>query len=244
MLKPAHIPTIIELISLGAKDRPVPVTTTGLARKLGKSQQLASKHLDEMEQDGLLERMRSGGKTYIRLTKNGVSAAAAIYKTLQSAFEETERVMELRGKVFSGLGEGAYYVSMNGYRRQFISRLGFDPFPGTLNVRLTSAVERKIRKDLGLAKGIHIEGFDDGKRTYGGAECFEALINGQVKGAVLILERTSHDDTVMELISPVNVRAALKLSEGDRVDIRVFLEGRAGEEMAHRDTLTKRAPPA
>ncbi|HZW57805.1 MAG TPA: DUF120 domain-containing protein [Nitrososphaerales archaeon] len=224
MLKPSHIPTIIELISLGAKDRPVAVTTVSLARKLGKSQQLASKHLDEMEQEGLLERMRSGGKTYIRLTKKGVSAAAALYKPLQIAFEEMERVMELHGKVFSGLGEGAYYVSMNGYRRQFISKLGFDPFPGTLNVRLLSAVDRKMRKELGVAKGIHIEGFDDGKRTYGGAECFKAVVNGEVKAAVLVLERTSHDDTVMELISPLNVRETLDLSEGDRIDVKVVLE--------------------
>ncbi len=132
--------------------------------------------------------------------------------------------MELHGKVFSGLGEGAYYVSMNGYRRQFISKLGFDPFPGTLNVRLLSAVDRKMRKELGVAKGIHIEGFDDGKRTYGGAECFKAVVNGEVKAAVLVLERTSHDDTVMELISPLNVRETLDLSEGDRIDVKVVLE--------------------
>ncbi len=214
---------MMELVAMGAKDRPVPLTTVELAKKLGKSQQLASKHLEEMEKDGLIERIRSGGQTHIKLTKAGVASAASLYKVLDNAFGEGEKVMIVRGSIFNGLGEGAYYVSLNGYKKQFISKLGFEPHPGTLNIRLNSAVDRKIRRDLGLGKGIHIEGFSDGKRTYGGAECFRAVLNGKVKSAVLILERTSHDDSVLEVISPVNVRQTLKLKEGDEIETRIYV---------------------
>ena len=163
------------------------------------------------------------GRLTLRLTRAGVASAASLYKVLENAFGEGEKVVILNGKIFSGLGEGAYYVSLNGYKKQFISKLGFEPHPGTLNIRLNSAVDRKIRRDLGLGRGIHIEGFSDGKRTFGGAECFRAVLNGKTKAAVLILERTSHDDSVLEVISPVNVRQTLKLREGDEVETKVYL---------------------
>ena len=223
MVRPSQIPTIIELISIGAKEKPVQITTVELAARLGRSQQLASKHLEEMERDGLIERIRSNGRSYVKLTRAGIIEAAQIYRSLQKAFEETQTMVKLSGTVFSGLGEGAYYISLNGYKTQFKSKLGFEPFPGTLNLKLSSSIDRKIRRDLALSQGVHIEGFKDGKRTYGGAECFRAVLDGGVKGAVLILERTSHDDSIMEIISPVNVRQTLKLKEGDALEVTVHL---------------------
>src|SRR5579862_8710961 len=218
LLKASYLPTLLELLELGAKDRPVSITTSELGKKLGKSQQLASKHLEEMEKEGLVERIRSGGKTYVKLTKKGVSSGAALYSSLSRVFGKEEQ-LSVVGTVFSGLGEGAYYISMKGYKKQFVSKLGFEPFPGTMNLRLDSPVYRKVRRDLGSMKGIHIDGFKDGKRTFGGAECFRALLNGKVEGAVLIIERTTHDDTVLEIISPVNLRNHFKLKDGDELNV-------------------------
>jgi riboflavin kinase len=215
---------LIVLLELGAKDRPVSITTTELGEKLGKSQQLASKHLEEMEKEGLIERIRSSGKTYVKLTKKGVSSGAMLYSTLSRVFGSEEEKLNLVGTVFSGLGEGAYYISMKGYKRQFVSKLGFEPYPGTMNLRLDSPVFRKIRRDLGAMKGIHIDGFKDGKRTFGGAECFRALLNGKIEGAVLVIERTTHDDTVLEIISPANLREQFKLKDGDEMKVTISLE--------------------
>lgn len=223
-LKASHIPTLVELLVKGAKDKPVFMTTTQLGRELGKSQQLASKHLDEMEKEGLIERVRSSGKTYVKLTKRGVEAGSSLYSDLQSVFGKSEEKVEVTGAIFSGLGEGAYYVSLRGYRKQFESRLGFVPFPGTVNLRLSSAVDRKIRGDLTLAKGVHIDGFKNGKRTYGGAECFKAVLNGKVEAAVLVIERTTHDDSVLEIISPTNVRNHFHLKDGDPVNVTIYMQ--------------------
>jgi riboflavin kinase, archaea type len=225
-VKPSHIPTIVELIVEGAKDRPVPLTTVRLAKKLGRSQQMASKHLDEMEREGLIERIRSRGMTYVKLTNKGVLSAVELYSMLHSAFGKSEKVIDISGQIFNGLGEGAYYVSMNGYRKQFLAKLGFDPCPGTLNLRLLSSADRKIRRDLAVAKGIHIEGFEDGKRTYGGAECFRSLVNSKLQSAVLVIERTSYDDSVLEVIAPVNIRQTLHLKDGDRVQVTISLESK------------------
>ncbi|MFI5420026.1 MAG: DUF120 domain-containing protein [Nitrososphaerales archaeon] len=224
MLKASYIPTLLKLLELGAKERPISITTGSLATMLGKSQQMASKHLEEMEREGLVEKIRSGGKTYVKLTKKGVSAGATLYTSLAQVYGKEEEKLEVKGTVFSGLGEGAYYVSLRGYKRQFVSKLGFEPFPGTMNLKLESPVDRKVRRDLGVSKGIHIDGFQDGKRTFGGAECFRALINSKVEGAVLIIERTTHDDSILEIISPKNLREYFKLKDGDILNITVFLK--------------------
>jgi hypothetical protein len=49
---------------------------------------------------------------------------------------EGEQVEFMRGKIASGLGQGQYFLTREGYSRQFLERLGFVPFPGTLNVLL------------------------------------------------------------------------------------------------------------
>ncbi|MDG6994783.1 MAG: CTP-dependent riboflavin kinase [Nitrososphaerota archaeon] len=223
-MKASHIPTLIDLLAQGAKERPISVTTIELARRLGKSQQLASKHLDEMEKEGLIERIRSGGKTYVKLTNEGIAAGESLYSELARVFGKGEETVNVTGTIFSGLGEGAYYVSLKGYKKQFVSKLGFEPYPGTLNLKLASAVDRKIRRELSTAKGIHIDGFKDGKRTFGGAECFKALLNEQIDGAVLVIERTSHDDSVLEIISPINVRQKFRLKDGDPVRVSIHTQ--------------------
>ena len=49
---------------------------------------------------------------------------------------KSEQVEFMRGKIASGLGQGQYFISREGYSRQFLQHLGFVPFPGTLNVLL------------------------------------------------------------------------------------------------------------
>lgn len=224
-LKPTHIPTMLQLLVAGAKDKPVALTTIELAEKLNKSQQMASKHLEEMEDEGLIERIRSRGISYIKVTEKGLFETLKLYSDLDAIFGKSERTVEVEGTVFDGLGEAAYYVSQEGYKNQFISKLGFEPFPGTLNLRLNSPLDREVRRDLATQKGFHIDGFRDGKRTYGGAECFKALLNGKIQCAVLLIERTSHDDSVIEVIAQQSLRRALHLLKGSKVQIKIFLNG-------------------
>ncbi|MDD2755372.1 MAG: DUF120 domain-containing protein [Methanothrix sp.] len=42
----------------------------------------------------------------------------------------------MRGKIRSGLGQSQYFLTREGYSRQFVEKLGFIPFPRTLNVQL------------------------------------------------------------------------------------------------------------
>jgi len=120
--------------------------------------------------------------------------------------------VRLRGKVASGLGEGRYYISREGYRRQFSEKLGFDPSPGTLNLKLDEPFT------IEDSDSIEIEGFSDEGRSFGGCRCLPAEVGG-VRGAVVRPERTGYPPDLLELIAPVNLREALSLSDGDEVDV-------------------------
>lgn len=220
LAKPAYLQTMLELLLLGAKDKPVELSTIGLAKRIGKSQQAASKHLLELEQNGYIERTKVGKRTLVKLTKLGNDGLLQIHLQLKTALEGKTQKSEVNGTVFTGLGEGAYYISLKGYRKQFVRTLGFDPYPGTLNLRLTSPLDRMVRDTLEKLPGIEIEGFEDGHRTYGGAKCFIAKINN-VDGAVLVIERTSHDNSVLEVIAAVRLRDRLNLKDGDSVKISI-----------------------
>ncbi|MGQ9468745.1 MAG: DUF120 domain-containing protein [Nitrososphaerales archaeon] len=223
-LKVAHIPILIELLSLGAKDSPIKISTVEISKKIGKSQQLASKHLLELENEGYVERFKGYRQYSIKLTEKGLNQLTKLYLALKEAFEAPPSVIEIEGELFSGLGEGAYYVSLENYRRQFIDKLGFDPYLGTLNLKLTSSKDRKLRGELEHYSGISIDGFKDERRTYGRAKCFMAVVNDLAEGAVGIFERSHYDESILEVISPINLREKLGLRDGDRVKVKVFLE--------------------
>ncbi|MEM3383190.1 MAG: DUF120 domain-containing protein [Nitrososphaerales archaeon] len=222
-LKVAHIPILVELLLLGAKDTPVKISTIEISKRIGKSQQLASKHILELESEGYIERFKSNRQYSIKLTEKGLNQLMKLYLTLKEVFEAIPQTIEIEGELFSGIGEGSYYVSLEGYRRQFINKLGFDPYLGTLNLRLTSQKDRKLRRELEHYLGIRIDSFKDEHRTYGGAKCFMAVISDRIKGAVGIFERTHYDDSVLEVISPINIRKELNLKDGDKVKVKIFL---------------------
>lgn len=131
--------------------------------------------------------------------------------------------VKLRGKVFSGIGDGSFYVSLEHYRKQFKEKLGFDPYPGTLNLRL-DLCSIKNRRLLEKAAGIRIEPYSDRYRSYCGAKAFRVLIEGKIGGAIVIPEITRYGIDVVEVIAPVYLRGALKLKDGDTVCLEVIFD--------------------
>jgi riboflavin kinase len=213
--------TLIELLLRGARSNYVNITTTELANSIGKSQQAASKHLLELESNGYIKRMRYGQGFSIKVTEKGYREVYNLFMKLKAVIEPI-KVIELVGTVVKGMGEGSYYMSLNGYRLQFISRLGFDPYPGTLNIKLDK-MYIDAKQEITKYPPIIIEGFSDGKRTYGGVRCYRAKMNDTIDGAILIPERTHHDDSILEFISPVKIMD-LGIKHGDKVSIKVNIE--------------------
>jgi len=220
-LKVQHILTLAELLAKGARHNFVSITTSTLGKNIHRSQQAASKHLLELELDGYIERIRNGQKFSVRITPKGHAEIVKISTILKSSLASTPSYIEFMGNIISGMGEGAYYMSMKGYTKQFKSKLGYIPFPGTLNVKLKDKKFVEAKRELDAHDGIMIDGFSDGKRTYGWVKCYPAKINNSVDGMLITLERTHYDDSILELISHTNIKKAAKLSKDSQISIRV-----------------------
>ena len=224
-IKLQHILTIVELLSKGARHNFVEVTTKELGKNIGRSQQAASKHLLDLENSGYIERAKKGQKFAVKVTDKGYSEIQGLFSSLRAALESTPAAIDFEGKVVSGMGEGAYYMSLEGYRKQFKEKLGYEPYAGTLNIRLIDQIFMNARRELGKQPSIFINGFSDGTRTYGWVKCYRAVINnGRVSNAaVLVLERTHYDDSMLEVISPESIKQATGMKNGDRVKVQVQL---------------------
>jgi riboflavin kinase, archaea type len=226
-IKLQHILTVVELLSKGARYNFVGVTTTELGKSIGRSQQGASKHLLDLENSGYIERAKKGQKFAVRVTDKGYFEIQRLFSSMSAALESTPAAINFEGNVASGMGEGAYYMSLEGYKKQFKIKLGYEPYPGTLNVLLTDQIFKNARRELGKYPSIFIDGFSDGTRTYGWVKCYRATIdgsNGTIENAgVLVLERTHYDDSMLEAIAPISIKQATGIKNGDRIKVRVQL---------------------
>jgi len=112
-------------------------------------------------------------------------------------------------------------MSLNGYTKQFKVKIGYIPFPGTLNIKLNQQRDSQTVQQLAALDGTMIEPFSDGKRTYGWVKCFHAKLNNTVNSELIRLERTHHDNSVIELISKNSLRKTARLKTGSKVTIKI-----------------------
>ncbi|NWG10674.1 DUF120 domain-containing protein [Candidatus Bathyarchaeota archaeon] len=218
-----HIFTLLKLAEMGAHRRTAKISTEYLAGKLGASQQTASRYLIELDNGGLIKRTITPEGCLIKITDVGVRELKKLHSTLRFLIEaEYPPSITLEGLVFTGLGEGSYYIAKEQYRKQFIERLGFEPYPGTLNLKLTTDYDVKTRSELEAYPAVEIEGFKNETRTFGPVKCYPATIENKVKGAVILALRSHYDASVIEIIAPFFLRKHLKLKDGHKVKVEVL----------------------
>ena len=216
--------TLYKLAELGATSRTTKVSTEYLAEKIGASQQTASRHLINLEKMGWIKRTITPEGCLMKITSQGVTELKKLYSELRLIFESAyPPSITLEGVLFSGLGEGAYYVRKEGYRKQFMEKLGFDPYPGTLNLKLTTDYDTKSLSELETYPSVELEGFKDESRTFGPVKCYPAIINNKAKGAVIYAMRSHYGSSVLEIVSPTFLRSQLKLKEGNKVKVEILI---------------------
>jgi riboflavin kinase, archaea type len=217
-----RLTTLLHLVRLGAGASYASLSTKRLGDSIDLSQQAASLRLIELQRAGLIERAHSGRGLAVRLTEAGLKLVETFLAEASVNLERGKNELSFRGTLFTGLNEGGYYISLKGYSKSFFRALGFVPFPGTLNLRLTNEAMIEQRRRLESLEGIKVPGFRDGKRSYGPVKVFKARIAGRHPGAVLAIERTHYDNSVLEIISPVNLRKALGLKDGDECSVTAY----------------------
>jgi len=219
-MKPYLLQTLKELALLGAIKNKIEISSFELAKQLETSQQTASRYLVELDKKGMIIRELGIKKQLIMLTGIGEERLQEEHLQYKQIFELTDRII-FKGKVVSGLGEGRYYTEQEGYIEQFKEKLGFVPYPGTLNVEIEYVERNKLRL-LKNSKAINIQEFQTRNRTFGSVRCFRAKINGS-DGAIVLPLRT-HYSSVLEFISYDHLRKKLNLNDGDEVKIVIYFD--------------------
>lgn len=204
---------ILLLAKKGAIGEKARVTLRDLSRELNVSPQTVLRWLEELEHEGYLEKFVEGRKTHIELTNKALHFLSELYEELTEILSEGRIIL---GEVISGLGEGAYYVKH--YSELINEYLGFDPYPGTLNLKVL--FPKTIFDALYKVKPVIIPGFVKEGRTFGDVRAYRVKING-VNGAIVIPSRTIHPPRIAEVIAPVCLREVLGLKDGDKVRIEV-----------------------
>ena len=216
---------VLKLLALeGGLEGDIKISCSHLADRLDASNQTASRRLQRLDGADLIERDTVSDGQWVAITDDGERTLHAEYEDYRRIFE-TDAEVELDGTITSGMGEGRHYISLPGYKRQFEDRLGYEPFPGTLNVELREDSVRR-RSAISSLEPIPIDGWEDEERTYGPAVCHPATIETTTgeryeTAHTIAPERTHHDEDQLEVIAPEKLRAELDLEDDDHVTVYV-----------------------
>lgn len=222
-VSPDELAALKELVLAGGRDRGVKISSDDFAELIGVARQTAVRWLQSLEEADFVERDVVSDGQWISITDDGQHALRREYEMYWELFDSEEKTA-LRGRVTSGMGEGCHYISLSGYVTQFREQLGYEPFPGTLNVELTSESRRR-RAIFERIDPVPIDGWEDEERTYGPSKAYPVVLEAggdrYETAHVIEPERTHHGESQMEIIAPERLRGVLDIDDGQEVTVYV-----------------------
>jgi len=131
--------------------------------------------------------------------------------------------LKIRGIVQGGAGKGAFFTQVGWVLEQCRRALGYEPFPGTLNIRV-------VEEDLGGLDAFLVDPEFElvpEDPAFCTAQVKRVLVNS-VPGAVVLPaeEVRIHGERVIEIISACNLKATLGVKDGDLVTLRAAADSR------------------
>jgi riboflavin kinase len=122
-----------------------------------------------------------------------------------------------QGTIFSGNGEGRKFIGLPWVKRQIHEKLGFTPYAGTLNIRLTK--ESVLQKEM-LRKAEKFE--ISPEKGYCTGILIVACIE-ELNCAIVQPQVPSYPKDVLEVVATWNLRKRFKLVDGSEVCVVVTL---------------------
>ncbi len=189
---------------------------------LSVSQQTGSRRIQNLAQLGWITKKIDGKSQIIQITNEGIKALFTVFRDLRDCLEH----MQIVGEIVGGMGEGGYYVSIKDYYIQFEEKLGYKPYKGTLNLKLSELDMRILREMLSFRTSVKIRGFRDEQREYGSVNCYDVCIsplndiNKELNAAILDIKRTHHKKNIIEILAKEYIREYFNLKDGDKVVIK------------------------
>jgi len=218
-----ELATLKHLARKDALTQEIKVSGRTLADELDISTQTASRRLKSLADAGFIYRQPINDGQFVFIREEGKRVIQKEYKEYRQIFERLSELV-FAGEIVDGMGEGKHYLSLDGYQNQFVQELGYEPFPGTLNVQLTTeSMARRGR--LSDIDPIRIDEWEDEERTYGAVFCYLGRLEAETASYdpihVIKPERTHYDDGYLELIAADKLRAGLDIQTGDHVTIHL-----------------------
>ena len=123
------------------------------------------------------------------------------------------------GKIVSGAGQGAFFTQLAWVKEQCQQKLGFSPWPGTLNLEI-SMDRVDLIEELREKGGIELISPD---ANY----CSGHVLPGSIEGlqAAIIIPAEDvrvHAKNIVEIIAPEMLKDALDVKDGDQVTIAII----------------------
>jgi len=126
---------------------------------------------------------------------------------------------KIKGTIVSGVGQGEYFTQLDWVKSQFKEKLGFDPYPGTLNIKLDKKNE-KIYQDA-LKKG----GFEivPPVTDFCLSKSYPVSV-GKLKAAVVLPCVSDYPRNIVEIMAPVKIKEKLKVKDGDELEFTIRIQ--------------------
>ncbi|SPD72430.1 conserved hypothetical protein [uncultured Desulfobacterium sp.] len=120
------------------------------------------------------------------------------------------------GKIVGGIKKASYFTNLDWVQEQCMTKLGFRPHPGTLNLQIENDC-LQILEQLKLEPCDALVPPDPG---FCSARIYPVII-GKEKGALLMPEESVrvHGDAIVELIAPKSLKDALNVDDGDSLTV-------------------------
>jgi CTP-dependent riboflavin kinase len=126
--------------------------------------------------------------------------------------------LKLTGRVVSGRGKASFFTQLDWVQEQCATKLGFTPYPGTLNIELSPESVVGLQA---LEKEAATE-FVPPDPKYCVAKLLSVSLSW-IKGAMIFPEQgvRIHGKGIVEIIAPVRLKDVLNIEDGDQVTLTV-----------------------
>ncbi len=133
----------------------------------------------------------------------------------------------LIGKVVSGVKQAAFFTQLDWVQEQCMEKLGFRPYPGTLNLELSEEslpIIDALQKEEGVTLIPPDPKFCIAKAL--------PVSSGEASGAIIIPSEDVkvHGKNIVEIMAPIMLKKALDVKDGDSLTFIVKRPGPQNRE--------------
>lgn len=126
---------------------------------------------------------------------------------------------KIYGNVVSGLCKGMLFTELDWAKKQFIEKLGIDPYPGTLNIHLSEeSIKEKWQSQQESAPYTIYANTKEGCD----ALAYPVHIGNRYTGAIVLPLVDNYPAHQIEIIAPVPLRQKLSLQDGDLLELEIM----------------------